>query len=130
MPVVDTIDSARRSDGGAGFHRLYHRQFYQTCPLQQAFPRSPREVLARLRRRMGSTTPIAVVPHSLHEQIWHPQGVKQIASAMRFQAVVLLRVEEVEDVGVPWLDVDSEAAPCVARPGPHAARRHSRRAAP
>ena len=52
--------------------------------------------------------PFPVFFHTLHEQVRNPQGVEQIACALLFLTVVLLQVEEVVDVGVPWLDVNSE----------------------
>ena len=49
--------------------------------------------------------PVAVLFHTLHEQVGCPEGVEQIAGALLLLAVVLAQIEEVEDVRVPWLDV-------------------------
>ena len=52
--------------------------------------------------------PIAVLFHSLHEQVGRPKGVEQIAGALLFFSVVLAKLEEVKDVGMPRLDVNGK----------------------
>ena len=54
--------------------------------------------------------PLAVRLDALHEEVGHPQRVEEVARARLLLAVVLAQVEEVEDVGVPRLDVHGERA--------------------
>ena len=58
--------------------------------------------------------PVAVFAHALHEQVGNPQAVEQAAGADFVLAGVLLQVEPFEDVGVPGLEVDGEAALALA----------------
>ena len=67
--------------------------------------------------------PVAVGFHALHEQVGDPQGVEQVAGAHLLLAVVLLQVQEVEDVGVPGLQVDGEGALALAAALVHVAGR-------
>ena len=54
--------------------------------------------------------PLRVVADRSHEGRRYPEGVEQIPGAHVFVAVVLLQVQEVLDVSVPWLDIDGDAA--------------------
>ena len=44
------------------------------------------------------------------QEVRHPKGVEEVAGADLFLPVVLAQVEELKDVGVPWLEVDGERA--------------------
>ena len=50
--------------------------------------------------------PVAVVFHSLHEQVGRPHGVEEVACTHLFLSVVLFQVKELKDVRVPRLEVD------------------------
>ena len=52
--------------------------------------------------------PVTVGFDPLHEQVGDPQGVEEVPSSDFFLSVILSQVEEVENVGVPWLDVNGE----------------------
>lgn len=67
--------------------------------------------------------PVAVGFHALHEQVGRPEGEKQVAGAHLFLAVVLFQIQEVEDVGVPGLQVNGESALALAAPLVHVAGR-------
>eukprot|EP00754_Rhynchopus_humris_P024464 Rhum_TRINITY_DN14894_c1_g1::Rhum_TRINITY_DN14894_c1_g1_i1::g.125998::m.125998 len=54
--------------------------------------------------------PRAVLVHTLHEQVGHPQAVEEVAGALFVLPRVLLQGEELEDVGVPRLEVDGHRA--------------------
>ena len=54
--------------------------------------------------------PVSILLDALHEEVRCPEGVEQVAGALLLLSVVLLEVEEIENVGVPRLDVDSEGA--------------------
>lgn len=53
--------------------------------------------------------PVAVLLNTLHEEIWDPQSIEEIASTNFFLSVVLSEIEELEDVSVPWFQVDGES---------------------
>ena len=57
---------------------------------------------------------VAVGLHALHEKVRHPHRVEEVARARLLFAVVLLQVQELEDVRVPWLEVDCEGALALA----------------
>lgn len=59
--------------------------------------------------------PISVLLHSLHEQVGHPERVEEVTCSLLLLARVLATVEEVEDVGVPGLQVDGERARPLSR---------------
>jgi hypothetical protein len=44
------------------------------------------------------------------QKIGDPERIKEIASASFFLSVVLSEVEELKDIGVPWLNVDGDRA--------------------
>jgi hypothetical protein len=44
------------------------------------------------------------------QEIWNPEGVEEVTSTDLFLSMVLAQVEELEEVGVLWLDVDNEGA--------------------
>ena len=52
--------------------------------------------------------PVLVRLHSLHKQVRNPKSKEQVARAVLLFARVLLRVEEIEYVGVPRLQIDGE----------------------
>ena len=54
-------------------------------------------------------SPGAVLFDTLHEKIGDPEGKEEIASAHLLLTVVLAKVEELEDIGVPRLEVDGES---------------------
>ena len=58
--------------------------------------------------------PVPALLDAAHEQVVGPQAVEQVARARLLLAVVLSQVEEVEDVGVPRLEVDGERALALA----------------
>lgn len=60
--------------------------------------------------RRAEQGPVAVLFDSAHKHVWYPEGVEEITSADLLLAVVLSKVEELKDVGVPRLDVDGECA--------------------
>ena len=52
-------------------------------------------------------------PHSIgfdtfHEQVRSPHGIEQVASSLFFSTSVLLELEEILDIRMPWLHVDGE----------------------
>ena len=47
---------------------------------------------------------------SLHEEVGNPESVEQVSGALLLLAVVLAEVQELEDVGVPRLQVDGKRA--------------------
>ena len=49
--------------------------------------------------------PAAVLLHTLHEQIRNPESIEQVTSTLLFFARVLLEIQELEDVSMPWLQV-------------------------
>jgi hypothetical protein len=53
--------------------------------------------------------PRAILFDTLHEQIGNPQCVKEITSACLFFAVVLSKIQPVDDICMPWLKVDGES---------------------
>ena len=55
-------------------------------------------------------SPVSVLLDSLHEEIWDPEGEEEIPGSVLLLAGVLLRVEEVEDVRVPRLQVHGKGA--------------------
>ena len=52
--------------------------------------------------------PVCIRLDPLHEEVRDPEGIEKVACAALLLAYVLLAVEEVEDVDVPRLEVDSE----------------------
>lgn len=52
--------------------------------------------------------PVATLLDALHEQVRNPEREEQVASTNLLLAVVLAQVEELEDVGVPRLEVNGE----------------------
>lgn len=61
--------------------------------------------------REDSQTPISVSGTIQDiQEIRDPQSIEQIAGTVLLLAVVLPEVDEIEDVIVPWLQVDSESA--------------------
>lgn len=58
--------------------------------------------------RGAEQRPVGAGLDAAHEEVVGPQAVKQVARAGLFLPVVLAEVEEVEDVGVPGLEVDRE----------------------
>jgi hypothetical protein len=61
-------------------------------------------------RRLGGTEkrPVAGLLDPLHEEIWNPEGKEEVPRANLLLPVVLAEIEELEDVRVPWLEVDGE----------------------
>jgi hypothetical protein len=61
-------------------------------------------------RGLGRTEqrPVASLLDALHEEIGDPEGEEQVAGANLLLAVILAEVEELEDVGVPGLEVDGK----------------------
>ena len=55
-------------------------------------------------------SPVAILHQSLHEEIRHPYSVEQVSGPVLLFAVILLQLEEIEDVCMPWLEVDGERA--------------------
>ena len=43
------------------------------------------------------------------QEIGYPEGVKQISSSNFFLAVILSEVDELKDIRMPWLNVNSES---------------------
>ena len=54
--------------------------------------------------------PDAVGLDALHEEVWNPKSVEEVPGALFLLAVVLAEVQELEDVGVPGLEVDRKGA--------------------
>ena len=54
--------------------------------------------------------PLAVGLDTLHEEVGNPKGVEQITGTVGLVAVVLTKVEEGEDIGMPGLDVGGDTA--------------------
>mgnify|MGYP001587020265 FL=1 len=52
--------------------------------------------------------PVTRLLDALHEEVGDPEGEEEVARANLLLAVVLAEVEELEDVGVPRLEVDGE----------------------
>ena len=52
--------------------------------------------------------PVCIGLNSLHEKVWDPEGIKQVPRAVLFCAIVLAQLKELVNVGMPWLQVDSE----------------------
>ena len=52
--------------------------------------------------------PVAIVLNTFHEQIRCPKGVEQITCTHFFLTMVLAQVEELNQVRVPWFEVDSD----------------------
>ena len=67
--------------------------------------------------------PVSVLLDSLHEQVRHPEPVKQVPGALLLLAEVPLEQEELEDVGVPGLQVHREGALALAPALVHVPRR-------
>jgi len=44
------------------------------------------------------------------QKVWDPESVEEIAGANFFFAVILSEVQEFEDVGVPWFNVDRKSS--------------------
>ena len=44
------------------------------------------------------------------QEIWDPESIKQVPRSCFFLPMVLPQIDEIEDIRVPWLDVDSESA--------------------
>ena len=53
-------------------------------------------------------SPVFIVLHSSHEQVWYPQTQEEISSPMLFRASVLPAVKELENVSMPWLKVNGK----------------------
>jgi len=54
--------------------------------------------------------PLSVSLHSLHEEIWDPEGIEEVTSAILLSAIILTQLQELVDIRMPWLKVDSEGA--------------------
>lgn len=74
------------------------------------------EVLPRLLTCSSTTRPFLCQPsshlvgfHSLHEEIRDPEGKEQVPGSLLFFPSVLLQVQELKDVQVPWLQVDGKS---------------------
>jgi hypothetical protein len=50
--------------------------------------------------------PVSIVADTFHEQIWNPESVEKITGTIRLVSVVLAKIEEGENVSMPWLKVD------------------------
>ena len=58
--------------------------------------------------------PFCIRLNSLHEKIWDPESVKQVPRTVLLCAIVLTQLKELVDVGMPWLQVNSERALALA----------------
>mmetsp|Transcript_23555 Transcript_23555/g.49046 ORF Transcript_23555/g.49046 Transcript_23555/m.49046 type:complete len:240 (-) Transcript_23555:705-1424(-) len=54
--------------------------------------------------------PVAVGLDALHEDVRHPEGIKEVTGAVELVTVVFLEVKEGKDVGVPRLEVGGDGA--------------------
>lgn len=54
--------------------------------------------------------PISVGLHSLHEEIWDPEGIEEVPSTVLLRSIVLAKLEELVDIRMPWLEVDGKGA--------------------
>lgn len=54
--------------------------------------------------------PIFILLDASHEDVGDPERVKEIASAVLFLTVIFAELEIVIDIGVPWLQINSESA--------------------
>ena len=54
-------------------------------------------------------TPVAVIFYPFHKQIRNPKGIKQIAGTHFFFSVIFPQVKKGKDIGMPWLQVNSES---------------------
>lgn len=52
--------------------------------------------------------PLLILLHALHEEVRNPQSVEQIAGSLFLLPCVLLAVQELENVCMPWLQVNGE----------------------
>ena len=53
-------------------------------------------------------SPLLILLHALHEEVRNPQSVEQIAGSLFLLPCVLLAVQELENVCMPWLQVNGE----------------------
>ncbi|KAH3661623.1 hypothetical protein OGAPHI_006472 [Ogataea philodendri] len=58
--------------------------------------------------RRREQSPVGVLLDSLHEQVWDPQSREQVSSSDFLLTVVLTDVDEIKDVGMPWLDIQGK----------------------
>ena len=52
--------------------------------------------------------PVAVGFNSLHEEIWDPESVEQVSSAIFFFAMVLSKIQPAKNVCVPGFEIDGK----------------------
>mmetsp|Transcript_27903 Transcript_27903/g.64842 ORF Transcript_27903/g.64842 Transcript_27903/m.64842 type:complete len:299 (-) Transcript_27903:754-1650(-) len=55
-------------------------------------------------------SPVLVFQDPLHEEVRNPEAVEQVPGPLLLLAVVLAELQEVEDVCMPWLEVEREGA--------------------
>ena len=53
-------------------------------------------------------SPVPILDNSLHKEVTDPESVEQISGSVFFLTVILLELQEVKYVSVPWLQVNSE----------------------
>eukprot|EP00754_Rhynchopus_humris_P001505 Rhum_TRINITY_DN10876_c0_g1::Rhum_TRINITY_DN10876_c0_g1_i1::g.40448::m.40448 len=111
-----------REPQGVRRHRL-QRTALTLVPLVERLEVGAPDVGEPLGRVGVEEGPGAVGVHTLHEQVRDPQGVEQVTGTVLLLAGVLLELQEVEDVGVPRLEVDREGALALAATLVHVARR-------
>src|SRR5271168_818923 len=59
--------------------------------------------------------PLEILLNPLHEEIGRPQGIEQVTCSDFFLTVILSKVQPIEYIGVPWLEIDCECSwPLVA----------------
>ena len=52
--------------------------------------------------------PVTIVLYTFHEQIRRPKSVEQITSTHFFLTVVLAQVKELNEVRMPWFEIDGD----------------------
>ena len=52
--------------------------------------------------------PVTIVLYTFHEQIRRPKSVEQITSTHFFLTMVLAQVKELNEIRVPWFEIDSD----------------------
>src|SRR5271156_5686498 len=54
--------------------------------------------------------PFEILLNPLHEEVGCPQGIEQVTCSDFFLAVILSKVQPIEYIGVPWLEIDGECS--------------------
>ena len=53
-------------------------------------------------------SPVLILHHSLHKEIWNPHPIEEVSCSVFFLAKVLFELQEIDDISVPWFEVNSD----------------------